>query len=213
MSALLTSEQESSSLLIAPSSLPTLSASSYGTSNNGTRDGVEEFNLKGKPSLETMAKRGMLPTLTVDGNYNRAGVSEKSGDGLITALKKLPTLTASAADRSTAGSRSGATAQGGPSLTEELMTRMLPTLCARDDHGPGRKHSQGGADLPGTLGGHLNPEWCLWFMGFPEAWLDVDDAPAFARSATRSSRSAPRSSATSSESSSSETLPPKKSTP
>jgi len=138
MSALLTSEEESS--WSQEELLPTLSAAGYGTGNNGTRDGETEFNLKGKPSLETMAKRGLLPTLTIDGK-------------------------------------------------------------------------NGGRDLPGTLGGHLNPEWCLWFMGFPAVWLDVDDGPAFARSATPSSRRAPKSSATSSESSSSETLQPKKTSP
>lgn len=35
-----------------------------------------------------------LPTLTVHGNYNRKGASKTSGDGLVTALKKLPTLCA-----------------------------------------------------------------------------------------------------------------------
>jgi hypothetical protein len=39
------------------------------------------------------AKDGFfLPTLTVNGNYNRKGSSNTSGDGLVTALKKMPTL-------------------------------------------------------------------------------------------------------------------------
>lgn len=42
--------------------LPTLTASSYGTSNNGTRDGVTEFNLKGKPSLASLAGASLSPT-------------------------------------------------------------------------------------------------------------------------------------------------------
>ena len=41
----------------------------------------------------------LLPTLTVNGNHNRKGLSEASGDGLSTALKKLPTLKASDATR------------------------------------------------------------------------------------------------------------------
>ena len=176
MSALLTSVPESSWLPVA--SLPTLSATSYGSSNNGTRDGEREFYLKGKPSLETMAKRGMLPTLTVDGNYNRKGASEKSGDGLTTAI-----------------------------------SARYPTLCSRDEKGPGPAHTQGGKDLPATLGGHLSPEWCLWFMGFPAGYLDVDDAPAFERSATRSFRSALKLSARSSKSSSNKSLLPKKNSP
>src|SRR5215475_11803574 len=37
---------------------------------------------------------GLLPTLTVNGNYNRKGASKNSGNGLIPALKRLATLTA-----------------------------------------------------------------------------------------------------------------------
>lgn len=43
-------------------------------------------------SLQRMFLRGeMLPTPTVNGNYNRKGLSEKSGDGLSTAITALPT--------------------------------------------------------------------------------------------------------------------------
>jgi hypothetical protein len=37
---------------------------------------------------------GLLPTLTVCGNYNRKGASKTSGDGLATVLKRTPTLCA-----------------------------------------------------------------------------------------------------------------------
>ncbi len=36
---------------------------------------------------------GLLPTLTVHGNNNRKGLTDKSGDGLATALRMLPTMT------------------------------------------------------------------------------------------------------------------------
>lgn len=36
----------------------------------------------------------LLPTLTVCGNYNRKGASPTSGDGLATAILKMPTLCA-----------------------------------------------------------------------------------------------------------------------
>lgn len=193
--------------------LPTLVATRGGHNQGGAagREGPI------RPSLDTLAKSGaLLPTLTVCGNYNRKGASKNSGDGLRTALlptmtasetqrgsqqayprgnltltgalqeKLLPTMTASAADRGKA--MRGKNAQGGASLHEAL----LPTLCARDEKGPGPAHTQGGADLPSTLGGHLNPDWCLWFQGFPAAWLDVDDAPAFVRSAKSSSRTKPK---------------------
>lgn len=41
------------------------------------------------------ASGSKLPTLTVCGNYNRKGVSPTSVDGLATALRRMPTLTAS----------------------------------------------------------------------------------------------------------------------
>ena len=45
--------------------LPTPSASSYGTSNNGCPgDGRKEYRTKGKPSLETMARKNLWPTPT-----------------------------------------------------------------------------------------------------------------------------------------------------
>ncbi len=85
----------------------------------------------------------------------------------------LPTLTVSEGCR---GNRQ-TYARGNPTLTGVF----LPNLTRRDEKGPAPKHSKGGRDLPGTLGGHLNVTWCLWYMGFPEGWLDVDDAQAFAR--------------------------------
>jgi hypothetical protein len=38
-----------------------------------------------RPTLGAMAKFGLWPTPTVCGNYNRAGASPQSGDGLATA--------------------------------------------------------------------------------------------------------------------------------
>jgi hypothetical protein len=96
------------------------------------------------------------------------------------------------------GNKGGANPEGPfrPSLVEMARRgRLLPTLACRDEKGPGPTHTKSGVDLPQTLGGHLNPMWCLWFMGFPADWLDVDDAHVFARSGTRSSRSARKSSA------------------
>lgn len=49
-----------------------------------------------KPTLTFLARKGLIPTPTQDGNYNRAGASAKSGDGLATAIARLmlPTPTA-----------------------------------------------------------------------------------------------------------------------
>jgi hypothetical protein len=47
---------------LAPSSLPTPTASSYGSSNNGNpHDHREQYATRGKASLWTMASRGELP--------------------------------------------------------------------------------------------------------------------------------------------------------
>ncbi len=62
--------------------LPTLTASEGGYNKGGAagREGKE------RPTITTIIQKNLLPTLTVKGNYNKAGLSERSGDGLITAL-------------------------------------------------------------------------------------------------------------------------------
>lgn len=52
--------------------LPTPTASQYGTTNNGQRSDGTTFNQAGKPSLETMAKMGLieLPTPTASDSTN-----------------------------------------------------------------------------------------------------------------------------------------------
>jgi hypothetical protein len=65
------------------SSWPTPTAQSYGTNQGGG------MGRKGamRPSLETLAKQ--WPTPTVNGNYNQAGLSPTSGDGLATVAHGL----------------------------------------------------------------------------------------------------------------------------
>jgi hypothetical protein len=46
-----------------------------------------------RPTLGAMARFDLWPTPTVKGNYNRKGLSSKSGDGLATAVLKYPTPT------------------------------------------------------------------------------------------------------------------------
>lgn len=82
----------------------------------------------------------MLPTLTVKGNDNRPYPGKKSGDGLATALRRLPTLAA--------------------------RDYRFPNAKAFKDRGGGKK----GEQLPNAIGGPLNPDWCEWFMGFPIGW-------------------------------------------
>jgi len=94
----------------------------------------------------------LLPTLTVCGNYNRKGASPTSGDGLITALKKLPTLCARDA-RTVAGSQPPRRA---PTSGDPLIYHL-------------------GKELPPEKrrGLKLNPMWAAWFMGWPMNWFRV----------------------------------------
>jgi hypothetical protein len=82
MSALTTGDRESSLL-------PTLSASSYGSNQGGAagREGPD------RPSLDTMARRGLLPTLTGADNQLSPCMQKQA------AHRRLATLTASAATR------------------------------------------------------------------------------------------------------------------
>lgn len=118
--------------------LPTPSASSYGTNKGGAA------GRKGKvrPSLQTMARKGLLPTPTVKGNYNRKGLSPASGDGLATAINQLlPTPTAR-------------DWKSGASNLHEKNARPLNEVIHRETPGP------------------LSPRFVEWLMGFPDGWTD-----------------------------------------
>jgi len=131
---------------------------------------------------------GILPML-LSSAEDKGGSTFKRGNlNLKGALAMLPTLTINGNDN-----RKGASPTSGDGLTTAL--KMLPTLCARDEKGPGTR-TETGSDLPRTMGGKLNPDWCRWFMGAPEGWLDVDDARVFGRLVTESCRSARKRSAT-----------------
>jgi hypothetical protein len=70
---------------------------------------------------------GLLPTLTVHGNYNRKGASANSGDGLATALRRFPTL---CARDWRSGKASAATMERNASpLSEVIGGTLNPTWC------------------------------------------------------------------------------------
>jgi DNA (cytosine-5)-methyltransferase 1 len=88
----------------------------------------------------------MLPTPTVNGNYNRQGLSEKSGDGLSTRITMLPTPTAQ-------------TEAGGPK--------------GLDGGSGARKMLEQAGWSPGL---QLQPAFVEWMMGYPEGWTEVSDS-------------------------------------
>jgi hypothetical protein len=109
----------------------------------------------------------------------------------------LPTPTSTAAWWNRGGG-AGRVGKIRPSLQMMARKNLWATPCARDDRGPrGQVDSPGaGRSLPREAGGHLNPAWVEWLMGFPEGWTVVADVPDSANSATPSSRRKQKSSAT-----------------
>jgi hypothetical protein len=128
------------------------------------------------PRICVSASGLLLPTLTVHGNNNAKGASKTSGDGLATAVRRLPTLTASCGKKG--GRITPRKGREGGTLIEALSARMFPTLAARDYRHPNKQTfaerggGKKGEQLPNSIGGPLNPDWCEWFMGFPIGWTE-----------------------------------------
>lgn len=55
-------------------------------------------------------------------------------------------------------------------LTYELDNGLLPTPLASETGYRKAPFSQGGTALSTVLGGHVNPTFVEWMMGFPEEW-------------------------------------------
>ena len=148
-----TSASGSSSLL------PTPSACSYGT--NRSPGG------KARPSLETMARRGMIPTPTATDHQRGAGHPAK--------VRRRATL-------------SGYAVYPWPTPR----SRDHKDCGAQTDYakvGPER--------LAGRAGGPLSPRWVEWLMGFPDGWItSVASETPSSRKSRRSSGSEPDSSST-----------------
>lgn len=61
--------------------LPTLTATAYGSTNNGQRPDGSKFKTAGKPSLSTMAKMGKLPTPIASDSRKGGGRLRKNPNG------------------------------------------------------------------------------------------------------------------------------------
>ena len=141
-----------------------------------------------------------LPTPTKCGNYNRKGASAKSGDGLATVVRRLPTLHGMSKDgrsNGPSGNELGRAvnrmqtpvaddavdrkdgkinSRGEPKLSAQV--KRAGTPAASDWKGsskPGQRRGQLTDPAMGVIeaGGSLNPPWVEWLMGWPIGWTDL----------------------------------------
>lgn len=142
----------------ASGSLPTPQASCTGYNQSlGSNASV-------RPSLETMARKGMLPTPTTVDSHGHGYTRDRGEVG-----KERLTLTGMARLLATPTARdwrSGKCSQA----TMERNSRPLSE----------------------QAGGPLNPRFVAEMMGFPADWLDVNWKPSATRSASRSSNGSAR---------------------
>jgi len=157
---------------------PTSERAGNDTSLTCSGDGRQKPNKLGW-KVASMAVR--VPTPTVDGNYNRAGASSKSGDGLATFVTRVPTPTAQDYGNNQSPS-SGAVVR--PSLSQLVKRVPTPTTQDASNNGPKSQMDRNTKPLNAEVGGPLNPEWVGWLMGFPPGWLNCD-APVTPKSLTR----------------------------
>ena len=155
--------------------LPTPAAQSYGTNKGGSagRVGPE------RPSLETMARKGLWPTPSASLGEHAGLVTPtkgREGGTLVEAVSARLWPTPSASDGE--GGRvppAGTTPQGkrpdGKKAQIGLNTavRLWPTPTAQDaaNNGGPCQQRRNTKPLNAEVGGALNPTWVEWLMGFP----------------------------------------------
>jgi hypothetical protein len=142
----------------------------------------------------------LLPTLTVCGNWNRKGASKTSGDGLATALRMMPTTTATdTSNRKPPANfyitKTGSVKHIGKNGTLSQIRlsqylQMLPTLCATDWKSPysaegyAKQMQVRSKPLRDTLahstGHRLTSAFAEWWMGWPIGWTALN-APAMVK--------------------------------
>lgn len=125
---------------------PTPTATSYGSNGNAPGE-------KGprRPSLETMAKRGMWTTPSARDWKDTPGMSTERPDGKGNRLDQLPRQVY-AAERAMLPTPTRSDATGGPRKT------------------PRKDRPNDTCDLRSAVGGTLNPDWVEWLMAWPTGW-------------------------------------------
>lgn len=144
---------------------PTPTATPYGSTNNGTRDGSTKYATAGTPILDTLAK--LWPTAIASGAKRGAltpGSAQATGS-LTEAVVGHMWPTATATDAS-ASRRNGymLTGHQGTTLTD-AMDQHHDCIAGRQDH----ETRRGGRSTQ-----VLNPEFVESLMGFPPGWTSLD---------------------------------------
>ncbi len=157
--------------------LPTPTKESYGTSQNGQRADGTTFKQAGKPGLDTMARRGLWPTPTVQDKAGHNGEYEKTsthheGLTLATAVQKWPTPKSEPSGPDFA--RANRPNSGGDDLATATARENFPTPRAEDSQCAGAHRGTPDSLYSATGGttpaGQLSPDWVEVLMGFPRGW-------------------------------------------
>jgi DNA-cytosine methyltransferase len=135
---------------------------------------IAEYKRNSPPLMAEVAAWAMCPTVTVEGNSNRAGLSEKSGDGLSTAAKHWAAVGAlHHGPRKNPKIKKVGANDTQVNLIDQV--KYWATVTASDYRRRGPNSVQQG--LPEEVKGwdlkklgQLNPEWVELLMGWPVGW-------------------------------------------
>lgn len=153
--------------------LPTPTAQRYGSNQGGSagRAGKE------RASLDTLAKRGLLPTpvasLAVNGP-SAHGDGSPTLLGAVGARQPSALLMTPTANTGAAGTRRQRS--GGPTLIAQVGAKkpsarsVLPTPTVKGNHNKAGLTARSGDGLATAVGGTLHPRFVEWMMGLPCDW-------------------------------------------
>jgi len=156
----------------AHAAFPTPSGTSYGSSQN---EGQVPYSRPsaGKPSLETMARRGLWPTphgFSKDGKSNGPSGNEL---GRAVNQEMWPTPTASFAERwGLAQPQSNHDTEKG--FREAFERHPAPDAAAEIEALSAENREEREKKNPDAAGWPLNPDWVELLMGWPRGWTSLE---------------------------------------